>query len=167
VDGPYYKIETYEAQKSLGYLIKRAYLLMLDCIEPTFVRRGYTFTQWVVMKHLRDGKGMNPKDISHALRHDSGALTRVLDQLESRGLIERHRCREDRRAIELHLTSSGAETVDALLPALIERMNVAVQCFTREEADELVRLLGKLINNVQSNIDSGIDEAAPVGTSAP
>jgi len=54
---------------------------------------------------VRDGIALNPKDICIQLRHDSGALTRVLDQLESRGLVLRQRSAEDRRAIELHLTA--------------------------------------------------------------
>jgi DNA-binding MarR family transcriptional regulator len=63
--------------------------------------QGFTFTQWVVMMHLRDGLALNARELCVQLRHDSGAVTRVLDQLEARGLVQRERSLEDRREVKL------------------------------------------------------------------
>ena len=87
----HYEISTYKAQLSIGYLVKRAHSLMLDIMEPVIEQRGFSFVQYVVMSALRDGIAMNPKVICTQFRHDSGALTRIIDQLAERGLLERVR----------------------------------------------------------------------------
>lgn len=153
MDEPYYRVETYVARSSIGYLAKRVHALMHDCIEPAFANAGFTFMQWVVLKYVRDGIALNPKDICMEFRHDSGALTRVIDQLETRGLVLRQRSREDRRAIELHLTDAGCETVDQLTPLVVGHLNTVLMDFSREEADELTRLLVKLLASMQRLID--------------
>ena len=111
----HYQAATYRAQDSVGYLTKRAHSLMLDTLEPVFEARGFTFIQYVILSWLRDGIAVNPKDICIQFRHDSGALTRVIDQLAERGLLERVRRDRDRRKVELQLTAADRETVESLI----------------------------------------------------
>lgn len=141
----YYHTASYATQKSVGYLVKRAHGMNLDALEPELAKHGLTFTQYAVLMSVRDRIALNPKDICIQLRHDSGALTRVLDQLESRGLVERHRSAEDRRAIELHLTAAGEAALRTVVPLVVNRLNEALKDFTHAEVDELLRLLNKLI----------------------
>ena len=77
----HYQVSTYKAQNSVGYLMKRAHSLMLDILEPMLEERGFSFVQYVILSWLRDGIAVNPKDICFQFRHNSGALTRVIDQL--------------------------------------------------------------------------------------
>src|ERR1700723_4781098 len=109
----YYRAATYRAQSSIGYLIKRAHSLMLDAMEPALEAHGFTFVQYQIMVGLRDGIAVNPKDLCAQIRHDSGALTRVIDQLAERGLLERSRRDRDRRKVELELTPAGREAVES------------------------------------------------------
>jgi DNA-binding MarR family transcriptional regulator len=77
----HYHVSTYRAQMSIGYLVKRAHSMMLDIMEPVIEQHGFSFIQYVVLSSLRDGIAVNPKVICTQFRHDSGALTRVIDQL--------------------------------------------------------------------------------------
>jgi DNA-binding MarR family transcriptional regulator len=152
----HYRPELYQARGSIGYLLKRAHLLMLDQLEPVVAGSDITITHWIVMMHLRDGLAINASDLCAQLRHDSGALTRLIDQLEARGLVERERSREDRRAVQLRLTAAGFDTLAALLPKVVDKLNFALRDFTRAEANELSRLLNKLIASLEaSNSESG------------
>jgi DNA-binding MarR family transcriptional regulator len=141
----YYHADSYVTHNSVGYLVKRAHGLNLDALEPGLAEHGLTFTQYAVLMSIRDGIALNPKSLCLQLRHDSGALTRVLDQLESRGLIERRRSADDRRAVELRLTGAGEEALRVVVPLVVERINLALKDFTSAEIDELLRLLNKLI----------------------
>src|SRR6202453_2901832 len=114
----HYQASTYRAQTSVGYLVKRAHALILDCLEPVFEAHGFTFVQYQVLAWLRDGIAVTPKDICPQFRHNSGALTRVIDQLEERGLLERSRRDRDRRKVELQLTEAGRQTGARLIPLL-------------------------------------------------
>src|SRR3984885_12739136 len=154
----HYEVSTYKAQLSIGYLVKRAHSLMLDIMEPVIEQRGFSFVQYVVMSALRDGIAVNPKVICAQFRHDSGALTRVIDQLADRGLLERVRRDRDRRKVELQLTEAGRKTVEAMIPLVVEKLNLALTDFSTEEVQEFLRLLRKLNIRLQSTLDS---KAAP------
>jgi DNA-binding MarR family transcriptional regulator len=147
----HYQASTYRAQTSVGYLIKRAHSLILDCLEPVFEAHGFTFVQYQVLAWLRDGIAVNPKDICTQFRHNSGALTRVIDQLAERGLLERSRRDRDRRKVELDLTPAGREVIESLVPLVVEKLNLALADFSSEEVQELLRLLLKLNVTLQSS----------------
>lgn len=148
----YYHADTYTTHNSIGYLVKRAHGLSLDALEPGLAEHGLTFTQYAVLMALRDDLALNAKDICIKLRHDSGALTRVLDQLEARGLVERQRSAEDRRAIKLLLTAQGHAALKTVVPLVVERINGAIKDFSPAEMDELLRLLNKLIVGLHDEV---------------
>lgn len=140
----HYQVSTYRAQKSVGYLLKRAHSLMLDTLETPLAERGFSFVQYVILSWLRDGIAVNPKDFCSQFRHDSGALTRVIDQLAERGLLERVRGDRDRRKVDLKLTDAGRSAVESLIPLVVDKLNLALSDFTTEELNEFFRLLIKL-----------------------
>jgi hypothetical protein len=49
------------------------------------------------------------------------------------------------------LTLAGTETVTALIPAVVDKLNYALRDFSRAEAAELNRLLGKLIGSLDAS----------------
>jgi DNA-binding MarR family transcriptional regulator len=149
----HYQVSTYKAQMSVGYLVKRAHSLMLDIMEPVIEQRGFSFIQYVVLSALRDGIAVNPKAICLQFRHDSGALTRIIDQLAERGLLERVRRDRDRRKVELQLTPAGRETIESLIPLVVDKLNEVLADFSKTEVQELLRLLVKLNTTLQEHID--------------
>jgi DNA-binding MarR family transcriptional regulator len=157
----HYRPETYAAQSSIGYLLKRAHSQLADQLEPALVARGFTFTQWVILMHLRDGLALNARVLCTQLRHDSGALTRVIDQLEARGLVSRERSRKDRREVKLQLTEEGRATVEGSIPAVVERLNNALGGFSAQELGELTRLLIKLTTMLEGGAGSASTEERP------
>jgi DNA-binding MarR family transcriptional regulator len=149
----HYHASTYRAQNSVGYLIKRAQSMLMDVLEALFAERGFSFIHYVILTWLRDGIAVNPKDICTQYRHDSGALTRVIDHLEERGLLERVRRGSDRRKVELQLTDEGRKTVESLIPLVVDKLNLALVDFSGEEVSELRRLLVKLNTRLEMMLD--------------
>jgi DNA-binding MarR family transcriptional regulator len=158
----HYQAATYKAQNSVGYLIKRAHSMLLDVLEQVFEEQGFSYIQYVILSWVRDGLAVNPRDICVQFRHDSGALTRVIDQLADRGLLERVRRDRDRRKVELQLTEAGRQTIEGLIPLVVEKLNLALEDFSSEEVQEFLRLLLKLNTRLQSTLDA----KATAGTEA-
>jgi DNA-binding MarR family transcriptional regulator len=156
----HYQVSTYKAQDSVGYLLKRAHSLMLAVIEPMLEERGFSFIQYVILAWLREGIAVNPRDICVQFRHDSGALTRVIDQLAERGLLERVRRDRDRRKVELQLTPAGLAAIEGLIPLIVEKLNLALADFSGAEFAEFFRLLTKLNTTLQSAVEPGLAAAA-------
>lgn len=152
----HYQVPTYKAQSSVGYLVKRAHSLMMDTMEPLFVQHGFSFVQYVILSWLRDGIAVNPKDICAQYRHDSGALTRVIDQLAERGLLKRVRRDRDRRKVELQLTPAGRVAIESLIPLVVTKLNLALSDFSETEVQELLRLLIKLNTSLQAGVEPAV-----------
>lgn len=150
----HYKVSTYCSHSSVGYLTKRAHSLLLDAVEPLLQRHELTYAQYFVLTMLRDSAAVNPKDICLQFRHDSGALTRVIDQLAERGLLVRLRSDVDRRKVELQLTAAGRKVLESIVPEVLELLNHALEDFSAAEVQELTRLLTKLNARLQTMVES-------------
>jgi DNA-binding MarR family transcriptional regulator len=149
----HYHPSTYTAQSSVGYLVKRSYAMCADVLEPVFAEHGFTFLQYQILAWLRDGIALNPRDICAQYRHNSGALTRVIDQLEEKGFIERLRRDRDRRKVELQLTDAGRKVIERLIPLVVEQLNQVLQDFSSDELKELTRLLIKFNTSLEQQAE--------------
>jgi DNA-binding MarR family transcriptional regulator len=145
-----YKVPPHQAEASIGYLVRRAHSLIMEIIEPSLARKGLTFLQYMILKLLREGKIANPKDICGHFRSDSGALTKVIDQLAERDLVQRVRRDRDRRKVELRLTERGRTIVDSILPSVVESLNLALAEFSAQEARQLTQLLTRLNSRMEA-----------------
>jgi DNA-binding MarR family transcriptional regulator len=154
VSKQHYQASTYRAQDSVGYLIKRSHSLMHDIMDPVLEAHGFSFIQYIMLAWLRDGIVINPKAFCALYRHDTGAMTRVIDQLAERGLLERARRGGDRRKVELELTPAGRIAIEGLIPLVVDKLNVAFADFSAAEFHELQRLLIKLNTTLQVTADS-------------
>jgi DNA-binding MarR family transcriptional regulator len=151
----YYTVDNFGCDNSFGYLVRRTGNLILGRLEAVLAEQGVTVTQWVVLMHVRHGLARTAADISRDIGYDSGALTRVMDQLEQHGLIERRRCCHDRRAMELTLTETGRQTLIALMPAVVATFNQMLDGFSHTEVDTLIQLLTRFIARAQASPEPG------------
>jgi len=149
----HYDVRTYRAQSSIGYLVKRASSMCLNALEPVFEEHGFSFLQYQILAWLRDGIALNPRDICMQYRHNSGALTRVIDQLEEKGFIERLRRDRDRRKVELQLTDAGRKVIERLIPLVVDQLNQVLQDFSSDELQQLTRLLIKFNTSLEQQAE--------------
>jgi DNA-binding MarR family transcriptional regulator len=140
----HYDARTFSSAQSLGYLLKLGHALMHDAATAAFAGHDLSFMQWIVLAKLREGVG-TATELCRIMWHDTGALTRLLDQLEERGYVERQRSTTDRRVVQLQLTPAGRRKMTELLPLVVDRLNTALADFSKAEFDQLMRLLNKLI----------------------
>jgi DNA-binding MarR family transcriptional regulator len=73
--------------------------------------------------------------------------------------LERVRRDRDRRKVELQLTPAGRETIESLIPLVVDKLNEILTDFSKTEVQELLRLLVKLNATLQAHIDPSIAAA--------
>jgi DNA-binding MarR family transcriptional regulator len=146
---PYYAVDNLRCRKSVGYLVRRLHNLMLPQVEGRFADAELTFTQWVTLMGLREGLVKTCVDIARHLGHDTGATTRMLDQLEARGLVERTRDTSDRRVINIALTTKGKAMAKKQAPRMVDFWNTMLVDFSPAEADTLIDLLTRLLSRIE------------------
>ena len=116
--------------------IVRRYKPYLDEID-------LTYTQYIAMMVLWEHGRINVKDMGALLYLDSGTLTPVLKKLEQKGYLTRERDHADERVLNVTITALGEKLKeDAVL--VPKKMGCCV-CLEKEDADELYRLLHKVL----------------------
>jgi DNA-binding MarR family transcriptional regulator len=147
---PFYSVDTFQARRSIGYLIKRLNNLIVPQAEALFADADFTFSQWVVLMAVRDGIADTCAEIARHMDHDTGATTRLVDQLEERGFLLRRRSTTDRRVVHIEVTPTGKMLTKSLMPRLIEFWNDVLDGFSPEEASQLISLLTRLLTRIEA-----------------
>ncbi len=141
--GHYYNAKRYDARRSIGYLVRHSSAIITCKIEALFAEKDLTFIQYVILMNLRDELAVTCADLCGVMRYDSGAITRVIDQLEKRKLLKRQRSTTDRRVVKLAITPHGKKVVESLIPVVVQQYNEWFTDFSKEETDTLIMLLTK------------------------
>jgi DNA-binding MarR family transcriptional regulator len=69
---------------------------------------GVTGAQFIVLARVAASQGKkSASELCKEMSYDAGAMTRMIDRIESKGLIRRVRCMQDRRLVYLELTDLG------------------------------------------------------------
>jgi DNA-binding MarR family transcriptional regulator len=139
---------------SVGHLMGRARASLLAGLDARLTRFGLTGMQFAVLKNLADGAARTAADLCRSMHYDTGAMTRILDRLEQRGLVRRERCREDRRVVFLHMTGSGRARMPRLLSAGTHVVDAHLAGFTAAEVEQLKAYLKRMIENGLAQADN-------------
>src|SRR5215472_18940900 len=161
---PYYTVETLQAGTSIGYLVKRCGVLMTQLAERSFESTSVSFTQWIALMRLCERREpISATQLSKELCHDMGALTRVVDELERRGLVRRERSRRDRRAVEIGITPAAPRQAESAKRVIVELLNELVVPYSDAEFTALVGLLQRMLVHLQSAVAASPAAPAPAG----
>jgi len=76
--------------------------------------KGLRVPEWRVLACLCDEDGLMITRLAEFALVEQSRLTRIIDQMEHRGLVERRADEEDRRRSRVHLTQNGRELSSAL-----------------------------------------------------
>lgn len=140
----FYSGNHYIIEESVGYIIRQAQLALHRTIDSKMAELDLTAMQWVPLLMLAKQKAQTAAELSRCLGVDTSTMTRMLDRLEAKGLLVRKRSMEDRRVIFLALTEEGRALSGRIPHAMAASLNQHLRGFSREELDELKRLLRKL-----------------------
>ena len=111
--------------------------------DELFGQHGLTAQQYNALRILRAARPQRVPTLTLAARLVSRApdITRLLDKLVERGLVDRERPAENRRTVLVGITDAGVELLEALAAAVR-------QCHERQlghlRADEMRDLVGLL-----------------------
>lgn len=126
----------------------RADLALTRTLLAMFGRRGVTVEQWMVLGRLAEGDGITQRELARRNGQDPTTLTRILQKMERKGLVERLDDREDRRAFRVVLTKQGRRLQAELAAVALEGVPALTAGMTARDVRELKRLLGLLFENV-------------------
>jgi len=99
---------------SSAFLLKRLGFMIRDRAHDALGPTGLTPQHYAVLSLLREGTRETQGEIADTLDYDRSHLVGLLDELESKSLVERRRDPDDRRRQLVSLTSEGKNTLAEL-----------------------------------------------------
>lgn len=111
----------------------------------TIEAEGITMQQYNVLRILRGAgeKGLPTLDISERMIESTPGITRLIDRLEEKQLVQRERCATDRRQVFCTISRTGLELVNRLDEPVTVADEAAFANLTKKEIDQLLDLLSR------------------------
>ncbi len=148
-----YDAKTYEPRKSVGQLMNRvrtAIFAALDselAADQELLHLEVSSAQFVVIASLAMGEADSASQLCKGISYDAGAMTRMIDRLETKGLIVRRRDAGDRRLVNLELTEPGQAAFPKMRLCALRVLNRFMRGFTQSEARQLESYLHRMLEN--------------------
>jgi DNA-binding MarR family transcriptional regulator len=146
----FYSAENFQPEESMGYLMRQILSAVAQQVERQLAHADLTNAQWVPLLKLYTKQASTVAELARACHLDTGAMTRLLDRLEAKGLCQRVRSEEDRRVVNMVLTAAGTQAAAAIPGLLSSVQNAHLEGFTPEEFTTLKSFLRRILNNTQA-----------------
>ncbi|MEX3941681.1 MarR family winged helix-turn-helix transcriptional regulator [Paraburkholderia sp. EG287A] len=143
----HYTTKNFMLTESVGFRIVKARNVIVAEMDAALKDLGITGQQMGILVSLMQDVATTPFELSKLLGIDTGLMTRMLDKLETKGLLERSRDADDRRVVNLHLTAKGLKTAEQIPEVAPQVLNARLRKFTKAEFAELNRLLRKFADD--------------------
>ncbi len=104
---------------SFSFWFCRTAAELQDKHNKLFKAHDISWPQWLVLYSIHTQAAKTPAEVANQVGVDRSAVTRLLDRLEKKKLINREHDKLDRRSIKLALTSTGTK----LMPQLLKLAN--------------------------------------------
>ncbi|MDP1910053.1 MAG: MarR family winged helix-turn-helix transcriptional regulator [Hyphomicrobium sp.] len=132
----------------LPYLLNRAGARIATAFSEEVRPLGATLQIWRVLAALHERDGRRMGDLRETTSIEVSTLTRLVDNMESKGLVSRRRDTADARAVTLHATPAGRRMTRIILPIAERYEKVALEGFSDAEATVLKTALRRLFDNM-------------------
>ncbi len=134
----------------IGIKIHKTDLLLTGLIKAKLEPFNLAAEQNLIMMLLWEKDGLTQNQLVDKLNKDKTNIARMAANLENKGFIKRIPCTVDRRSVKLFLTSCGRELEKQVTPIAAEFNQIITNGMTKEELDELERLLSIINDNVRT-----------------
>ncbi|MBN9019053.1 MAG: MarR family transcriptional regulator [Rhizobiales bacterium] len=119
---------------------------------------GLSDASWAPLMHLAiSGDGVSQKELAARMGLDGSSLVRLIDLLETRGLVARRTDEADRRARHIDLTSAG----HAAVAFIRERLDAAEAEMLADLSDTEIEQLIDAFARINARLEAGRPDAAP------
>jgi MarR family transcriptional regulator for hemolysin len=132
----------------LGLLLATTSKAVGRAFNKVLATDGGSIPVWLILNALKTEERRSQLDLARAVGIEGPTLTRHLDGLEEKGLVQRRRDGVDRRAVQVQLTRAGHALHARLLKAVIAFNQQLRTDLSRDDIETLRRLLGQLQQNV-------------------
>jgi DNA-binding MarR family transcriptional regulator len=152
----------FDLTRYLPYLVNRTGVRIATAFTEVLKEYAITLQMWRVLAALDHADGQRVSDLGALTSIDVSTLSRIVDAMEEKGLVERHRGNGgDARVVTVHATKNGQALTAKLIPLARHYEEVALRGFTADEEQALKAMLVRVYRNI-----AALEEEATAKTKA-
>ena len=143
-------MDNFKFDDSIGFLVNRAAIRLKNELWQAFKANGFDITpeQWAVLNCLWEEDGQTQTEIAERILKDKTNLTRMLDVMERKEVVERRPHEKDRRSYRIYLTPKGRALKGKLIPIAMEINEASVQGLGVKEKKTFMRFINLINKNL-------------------
>lgn len=116
--------------------------------STTLREHNMTYVHFRVLQYLWDKDGRSIGEIAKAIVVHQPVLSRVIDQMEERELVQRRTDENDSRYMRVYLSETGREHYAQVWPAAKKMIDDALSVLNPNEREDL----GRMLRNVATHL---------------
>ncbi|OXR49165.1 MULTISPECIES: MarR family winged helix-turn-helix transcriptional regulator [unclassified Pusillimonas] len=150
VSTPQLSDEDWSLQQNIAFRMACVIFRMDQELRDSVLRKlDLTYAHFRVLQVLFEKDGQQIGDIARSIVMRQPALSRVIDQMEVRKLVQRKQDKDDSRYMRVYLTKTGKQHYEQAWPAAHQIMTRALEVVSNEERSQLCDVLIRMDNHMQ------------------
>lgn len=140
-------LTTFQLEQAFGFHVNRVSYLMTEEIEKRFAKAGLPIVaqDFAILFRLFNKGTLSQAEIVSLMMRDKTTVTRRLDGLVKKGLIERIPDAEDRRRFNISITPKGKDILDIAFPLARDFQKELIKDISRQDKDTTIQVLRKVM----------------------
>ena len=138
----------------LGALVAQLRLAIVTGLDEEFLgdkevaSLEVTAAQFAIIKNVLKGSAQSACELCKSMDYDRGAMSRMIDRLETKRLIRRVALEHTRRSVALEVTAAGKAAFPKMEACLDRVVNRLLKGVTRTQVREMEKVLRRMLANV-------------------
>lgn len=136
--------------KKVGVFLNLVHCRFKLYMSIIFQSHGFDISpeQFLVLDTLWDDGVLSQQEIAARIQKDKNSVTKLIDALEKKNLVQRIANKQDRRLNQIHITDKGQEIKDKVTEIAMEATNTIIKDIPKEDLYTFLRVLTKMSDNM-------------------
>lgn len=138
--------------QSTGYLVNITALLLKRELNNAIKQSKINITteQWAILNRLNEEESLSQNEVAIITFKDNANITRILDKLETKGLVQRKPDPKDRRTWRISITKKGEAQRNLIEPLAKKVLEKALNGLSTKEVAMYNEISKKIIANLKN-----------------
>jgi DNA-binding MarR family transcriptional regulator len=148
-----YDLKSNRSHEEFVPLVMRVRMAIIQALDQEFLRDKdvapleVTSAQFAILKHVLMGRATAACELCKVMDYDRGAMSRMIDRLEKKGLVRRVALAHTRRTRSLEATPAGDAAFPKMQACLSRVVNRMLKGVTRAQIREVETVLRRMLTN--------------------
>lgn len=156
----------FSVNDSIGFMMRITLRDLRSAVKARLAQDDIPWSVWFYLRVLWEEDALSQRELTVRVGMMQPTTVSALKAMERLGLVTMERVDQDRRRMCVRLTDKARALKTSLLPDLEMLNELALKGFTRQEKNELRRLILKMKQNMEANFSTSGEWCArvPAGT---